>query len=223
MVVSPSASSWLEAVDRTVTGSQTHPIGVLRVASVAGPGLTRAGAEARTIAGTWSGTAITGLGANTGAVTTVLGTHDIVHIAAHGRHEPENPLFSSLRLVDGPLFAYELDSTIGMASCVVLSACEVGLSTLRPGNEALGLTSVLLQLGAGSVLAGVARVADDVAAQVMERMHRFMVAGVDSATALARAQVAAGPDDVAAPFVCFGSSWAAPRTNWPNTVCSGHR
>jgi CHAT domain-containing protein len=186
---------------------------VARVASVAGPGLARADVEAQTIAGTWSGTAMTGSGASTGAVTTVLGTHDVVHIAAHGRHEPENPMFSSLRLVDGPLFAHELDSTPRMASCVVLSACEVGLSTLRPGNEALGLTNVLLQLGARSVLAGVARVADDVAAEVMESMHRFMAAGVDSATALARAQVAAGRDDAAAPFVCFGSSWAAPRTS----------
>jgi CHAT domain-containing protein len=98
-----------------------------------------------------------------------------------------------------------------MASCVVLSACELGLSTLRPGNEALGLTSVLLHLGARSVLAGVARVADDVAAEVMEQTHQLMAAGLDSATALAKAQVAAGRDDAAAPFVCFGSSWTASR------------
>ena len=220
VVVSPSASSWFEAADRTTTQPRTQPLTepkthppVWRVASVAGPGLTRADAEARTIAGTWSGTAMTGSDASAGAVTKVLGTHDVVHIAAHGRHEPENPLFSSLRLVDGPLFAHELDSTTRMASCVVLSACEVGLSTWRPGNEALGLTNVLLQLGARSVLAGVARVADDVAAEVMEHMHQLMAAGVDSAAALARAQVVAARDDAPAPFVCFGSSWAAPRTS----------
>ena len=216
VVVSPSASSWFEAADRTtarlLTQRQTQPKShppVWRVASVAGPGLTRADAEARAIARTWSGTAMTGPGASTGAVTRVLGTHDVVHIAAHGRHEPENPLFSSLRLVDGPLFAHELDSSTRMASCVVLSACEVGLSTWRPGNEALGLTNVLLQLGARSVLAGVARVADDVAAQVMEHMHQLMAAGVDSAAALAQAQVEAGRDEAASPFVCFGSTWAA--------------
>lgn len=220
VVVSPSASSWFEAADRTTTQPRTQPLTepkthppVWRVASVAGPGLTRADAEARTIAGTWSGTAMTGSDASAGAVTKVLGTYDVVHIAAHGRHEPENPLFSSLRLVDGPLFAHELDSTTRMASCVVLSACEVGLSTWRPGNEALGLTNVLLQLGARSVLAGVARVADDVAAEVMEHMHQLMAAGVDSAAALAQAQVAAARDDAPAPFVCFGSSWAAPRTS----------
>ena len=216
VVVSPTASSWFEAADRTTAPPQTQPLKkpkthppVWRVASVAGPGLTRADAEARTIAGTWSGTAMTGSGASVGAVTKVLGTHDVVHIAAHGRHEPENPLFSSLRLVDGPLFAHELDSATRMASCVVLSACEVGLSTWRPGNEALGLTNVLLQLGARSVVAGVARVADDVAAEVMEHMHQLMAGGADSASALARAQAAAGRDKAVPPFVCFGSSWAA--------------
>ena len=217
VVVSPSASSWFAAVDRSTTESQTHLGGGPRVASVAGPGLTRADAEAGTIADTWSGTLMTGQRASTSAVTAVLGTHDVVHIAAHGRHEPDNPLFSSLRLADGPLFAHELDSTAQMASCVVLSACEVGLSTLRPGNEALGLTSALMQFGARSVLAGVARVADDLAADVMERMHRLMTAGADSATALARASVATGRDDEVAPFVCFGSSWTAPTAS-PNSV-----
>ena len=217
VVVSPSASSWFAAVDRSTTESQTHLGGGPRVASIAGPGLTRADAEAGTIADTWSGTLMTGQRASTSAVTAVLGTHDVVHIAAHGRHEPDNPLFSSLRLADGPLFAHELDSTAQMASCVVLSACEVGLSTLRPGNEALGLTSALMQLGARSVLAGVARVADDLAADVMERMHRLMTAGADSATALARASVATGRDDEVTPFVCFGSSWTAPTAS-PNSV-----
>jgi CHAT domain len=211
VVVSPNASSWLQAVEQTATDPQKHPAGEPRVAAIAGPGLSRAEAEARAVAGTWSGTAMTGPGASTRAVTTVLGTHDIVHVAAHGTHDLESPLFSSLRLVDGPLFAHELDVARQMASCVVLSACELGLSTLRPGNEALGLTSVLLHLGARSVLAGVGRVADDVAAEVMEHTHQLMAAGVDSATALARAQVAVSRNDAPAPFVCFGSSWTASR------------
>jgi len=184
------------------------------VAAVAGPGLIRAQAEARSVAAAWSGTALTGPGASTSAVIGVLGTHDVVHIAAHGRHEHENPLFSSLRLADGPLFAHELDSTSRVASCVMLSACEAGLSTSRPGNETLGLTSVLLQLGTRSVLAGVARVADEVAADVMEQTHRLMAGGLDSAASLAQAQLTVGTDRAPAPFVCFGSSYAAPLERW---------
>ena len=60
------------------------------------------------------------------------------------------------------------------APCVVLSACEAGLATVRPGDEGLGLTSVLLHLGSRSVLAGVARVRDDVAARVMAQVHAAM-------------------------------------------------
>jgi hypothetical protein len=41
-------------------------------------------------------------------------------------------------------------------------------------------------------------------------LHELMAAGVDSATALAHAQVAAARDGAIAPFVCFGSSWTAP-------------
>jgi CHAT domain-containing protein len=129
----------------------------------------------------------------------------LVHVAAHGRHQTENPLFSSIRLADGPLFAYELDRA---APHVILSACELGLATIRPGDEALGLTSVLLQLGSRCVVAGVARVHDDVAAEVMARYHRGLSAGRDSAEALA----AALPErlDHPAPFTCFGAPWRNP-------------
>lgn len=126
----------------------------------------------------------------------------IVHLAAHGRHQTDNPLFSSIRLADGPLFAYELDRS---AEHVILSACELGLATVRPGDEALGLTSVLLHLGARSVVAGVARVGDAAAEQVMQRYHTRLAAGADSAAALAGAletDLASPP-----PFVCFGAPW----------------
>ena len=33
-----------------------------------------------------------------------------MHVAAHGTHQQESPLFSSVRVADGPLYAYELDA-----------------------------------------------------------------------------------------------------------------
>jgi len=89
---------------------------------------------------------------------------------------------------------------------VVLSACELGRATIRPGDEALGLTSVLLRLGTRSVVSGVARVHDHVAADVMTRYHRDLAKGVDSAQALADA--CAVEKDLPAPFVCFGAAWS---------------
>jgi CHAT domain-containing protein len=89
----------------------------------------------------------------------------------------------------------------------VLSACELGLATIRPGDEGLGLTSVLLRLGTHSVVAGVARVEDEVAARTMIAYHQRLAAGADSAAALAEATTALD-GAAAAPFVCFGAAWS---------------
>ena len=138
------------------------------------------------------------------ALVSALSSATVVHVAAHGQHHAENPLFSLIRLVDGPLFAYELDHTSRASEHVVLSACELGQATIRAGDEALGLTSVLLRLGSRSVISGVARVPDDVAAEVMTGYHAALADGVDSAAALADACARSGTP---APFVCFGAAW----------------
>lgn len=201
-VVTPAAATWLRT--RAEPGRTVRPT----VVAVAGPGLRRAEQEAAEISRTWTdGGLLVGAGATTAAARSALASSDLLHVAAHGQHRADSPLFSSLRLADGPLYAYELDAGAGIAPCVTLSACEAGLATLRPGDEGLGLTHVLLNLGARSVVAGVARVRDDVAAETMTRVHASMAAGLDSATALARAQLAGDPDAPPAPFVCFGSTW----------------
>ncbi|MGH2734046.1 MAG: CHAT domain-containing protein, partial [Actinomycetota bacterium] len=199
VVVASGATAW------TRSRARTRAEGPPTVAVVAGPGLHRAEDEASRVHDTWAGSSLlAGDQATTGRVGRALAEADVVHVAAHGRHQAESPLFSSIRLADGPLYAYELDAESRLAGCVVLSACEAGLSTVGPGEEGLGLTSVLLHLGAQSVLAGVANVRDDVAAEVMEHAHRSMARGVDSAAALASAQAqCAAP----APFVCFGAAW----------------
>lgn len=114
-------------------------------------------------------------------------------------------MFSSLSLTSGPLFAYELDQRPQLPEHVVLSACDAGQSTAR-ATETLGLTSVLLQLGTACVVAGVARVHDDTAAQIMTAYHRELVRGAGAAEALctAAAQVVEP-----SPFVCFGTAWRA--------------
>ena len=92
-----------------------------------------------------------------------------------------------------------------MAPHVVLSACELGQATTRPGDEALGWTRVLLALGSRCVVAGVSQVADDRAREVMVDYHRRLAGGDDAATALAGAT----EHGSVVPFVCFGSSWRA--------------
>lgn len=208
VVVVPSGTAWLMA---RPDGSPANVAGQpprerCQVRAFAGPGLAHAEAEAAAVAATWSGaSALVGPDAHRAAVKAALADARMVHLAAHGTHHAENPLFSSIRLADGPVFAYELDHTAGSAEHVVLSACELGQATIRPGDETLGLTSVLLRLGTRSVISGVAKVHDQVAAEVMLRYHKSLADGTDSDRALAEA--CALSDDLPAPFVCFGAAW----------------
>jgi CHAT domain-containing protein len=151
---------------------------------------------------------VTGEAATTTAFREAVGSATLLHVAAHGVHQPENPLFSFVRMADGPAFAHELDEAGRAPDHVVLSACEVGLATVRPGDEPLGLASALLRLGTRGVVAGVARVGDEAAADVMAAYHDLVAGGEDSATALARA-LAGVAADVPPAFVHFGAGWSA--------------
>jgi tetratricopeptide (TPR) repeat protein len=197
VVVTPSVTAWLRAASAATPRSR-------RVVAIAGPGVGRGADEAAGVARTWAQRRprrLTGDQATAAAVTDALGGARLAHVAAHGVHQTENPLFSSVRLADGPLFAHELDQSARMPDHVVLSACELGLATVRPGDEALGLTSVLLHLGTRCVVAGVARVGDESAASTMAGYHDRLRAGHDSALALAET-LAELPRPQ--PFVCFG-------------------
>lgn len=180
-VVAPSVRHWL-------SHAGTAPAVPHRVTAVAGPGLTLAEREAHEVAGLWpGGTALVGREATAARTADLLASPGIVHLAAHGRHEAENPLFSSVRLADGPLFAHELDAAGRPPHLVLLSACEVGRATVRAGGEALGLASVLLRTGVACVVAAIAPLPDEVALGVMTRTHELLRAGVPVATALVAA------------------------------------
>jgi hypothetical protein len=198
VVVAPSATAWLAASSSEGRGGNS-------VVAMAGPDLARSEEEVVAIGKLWPRAKVfAGADSRRDQLVSALSSATLVHVAAHGQHQAENPLFSSVRLADGHLFAYELDHTTRAAEHVVLSACELGQATIRAGDESLGLTSVLLRLGTRSVISGVARVHDDVAAEVMTGYHAALAAGVDSAQALASA---CAESKTPAPFVCFGSTW----------------
>jgi len=171
------------------------------VVALAGPGLRHAEEEVRMVAARWpSGQVRTGEEASCGAAAQALREAAVVHLAAHGHHEVDNPVFSWVRLADGPLFAHELEGERLPGSVVVLSACEVGRVTERPGGEALGLASVLLRLGARAVVAALAPLRDELAAEVMPLVHDALADGAAPADALA----AAGAQvEIPVPLSCF--------------------
>jgi CHAT domain-containing protein len=169
---------------------------------VAGPGIERGEAEVCAIAALRPhATVHTGPEATAGAALAALSEVTVAHLAAHGRHQPENPLFSSLELAGGPLMGYDLQSLARTPPLVVLSACDLGLTDVRPGDETIGMATAMLYAGSSTVIASVGRVADDVAMAVMSAYHGRLGAGEPPAVALASVL----PTDVPVGFVCFGA------------------
>lgn len=200
VTVARSATAWVHARDRDgpSTGSRAPLL-------VCGPDLERAADEITQVGALWPGSVrLTGPAATGESVVRAMTEHRLVHVAAHGVHESANPLFSALRLVDGPLFGYDLVRCPSLPRDVVLSACDLGLATATGQGEGLGMSAALLHLGVRSVIASVARVGDDVAREAMVAHHRRLAQGAAPAEALA--QALADPDLVT-PFVCFGRGW----------------
>ncbi|MCR6648331.1 MAG: CHAT domain-containing tetratricopeptide repeat protein [Cellulomonas sp.] len=198
-VVAPSVHHWMRYSGAGLPGAP--------VTAAAGPGLVHAADEARRVADLWPGArALVDDDASVATVAEALSSPGIVHLAAHGRHEPDNPLFSSLRLADGPLFAHELDAGGEVPDLVLLSSCEVGRATIRHGGEALGLASVLLRTGVGCVVAAIAPLPDETAMRVMTSVHERLAAGVPVAEAVAAAcdEHERSQGDLV-PLVCLGA------------------
>ncbi len=198
VVVARSATAWARGL--------SPPVATPDVAAIGGPDLPAADEEVRRVADRWPRAALVPAGnSSAAALRDALVGADVVHVAAHGLHHQESPLFASVRMADGPLFVHDLELSGVGAAHVILSSCDVGRSTVRPGDEPLGLAAGMLALGARSVVAAVCRVPDAVAAAVMDRYHRRLAAGDPSDVALAAA--AGEGEELGRAFVVAGSPW----------------
>jgi tetratricopeptide (TPR) repeat protein len=193
-----SASEW---VARRASPHQFATAGL-----VAGPRLARAAHEVSVASTHWSGaTLLTGGEATASRVSELAGKVDLLHLAAHGHHVVDNPLFSNLELVDGPWFGYDLDQLPQVPETVILSACELGATTIRRGDELLGLTTAWLHAGARCVIASPASVSDEVAAGILPDVHAELARGLPPADALAAAT--AKHPELLSTFQCYGAGW----------------
>jgi hypothetical protein len=199
VTVCPSASWWLAASHRGPPAGQAQETPPF---VAAGPDLEHAAAEVAEIANVYPGCEpLVGQEATVSATLRALDGAWLAHLAAHGHHERENVLFSNLDLADGPLMAYDVGQLATAPHHVVLSACDVGRTVVRPGDEVLGFTAALLYVGTATVISAVSRVADYAALSIMTRYHQALRAGARPAEALARAAETVP----FSPFVCFGS------------------
>lgn len=195
-----SATAWVLARASAVDTADP-PV----VRALAGPDLPRAVDEVAAVMARWNESAAGGL-ASASELHEALRTADIVHVAAHGTHRGESPLFSSVRLADGPVFAHELVQRV-RAGLVVLSACDVGQQAIRAGDEPLGFAAALLDAGVRVVVGSVAPIRDDVAAQVGAGVHDRLMAGDPPAVAVAHVTAAAWDSGQVVPLVVLGDGW----------------
>jgi tetratricopeptide (TPR) repeat protein len=171
----------------------SSPRPLRRAAVVAGPRVARAEDEAHAVARSHGGALVlTGDDATVGSTTAAAGQVDLLHVAAHGRHSADNPMFSGLELTDGILFGYDVDLIGTVPDTVVLSACELGRSAVRWRDEAIGMTRVWLHAGARCVIASPVLIPDAAAADLLPVVHERIAAGHSPAVALADAAITTG-------------------------------
>lgn len=198
LTVPTSATRWLELVGQP-RGKPS------RIGLVAGPRVERAVDEITRAAAAWTAVdLLEGDDANAAKVGEVAARVDVLHLAGHGVHAGDHPLFSAVELADGPWFGHDIDLLPHTPSVVVLSACELGQASVLHGEESVGMTAAWLHAGARTVLSSPALVADEVACDALAHWHRLVASGAAPAEALA--DVVAGTDGVV-PFVCFGAGW----------------
>jgi len=93
------------------------------------------------------------------------GEFDMIHFAAHGVFDPEDPLNSALLLAgdaagSGWLRARDLYNLNLNADLVTLSACETALGKITKGDDVVGFTRGFLYAGAGSIVSTLWKVDD---------------------------------------------------------------
>lgn len=203
--VAPSARLWLRARDCERTG---------HIVFVGGPQLSSEQAEVtanrtRYAAGPARVRTLSGPRATAAAVTRALDGAGLAHFAAHGDFRADAPLFSSLRLHDGPLYLYDLQRLSRPPHTVILSACDVGDTQAVGVDEGLGLVTGLLGLGTSAVLASTVPVNDAAAVVVTGHLHDALAGGADLPTAWLAARRHTRADPLAAFTAASFTAWGA--------------
>jgi CHAT domain-containing protein len=162
-----------------------------------------------------------GAEARTGSASTEAGVREAlragssVHIASHGSHNSQNPLFSGMIVGsvshartadDGRLEVHEILGVRATSRLVFLSGCETALgsgadSAFEPGSDEGSLAQAFLIAGAQTVVATLWRVDDAESVDLATVFYRQIRLGASPAEALAIAQRNA--------IGLSGYSWAA--------------
>jgi CHAT domain-containing protein len=112
---------------------------------------------------------------------------DLIHLAAHGGFHPENPAFSFVQLVDGPLYLDDLRDLRFRGTTVVLSACLSGAAQAPAGEEWIGFGRTFLQSGARAAVVSLWPIEDRATSDLMDHFYESHAAGSPPSEALGEA------------------------------------
>jgi CHAT domain-containing protein len=169
--VAPSAGAWMRAHAAAVPDRR-------HVTLARGPGLASDGAEVPLVARLYDDVTVLADGQATAEnVLRALDGAWLAHIAAHGIFRADSPLFSSLRMQDGPLTVYDFERLNRAPYRLVLSSCDSGVLAPAGANELLGLVSSLLPLGTAGIIAAIVPLNDQAVVPLMVDLHRHLRAG----------------------------------------------
>ncbi len=188
--VAPSASAWMRA--HQAPEPRHHHVTLAR-----GPGLATDGAEVPMVARMYDDvTVLEDAAATADKVLSALDGAWLAHIAAHGIFRADSPLFSSLRMHDGPLTVYDFERLQRAPYRLVLSSCDSGMLAPAGANELLGLVSSLLPLGTAGIVAGIVPLNDRALVPLMVDLHRCLRAGQTLAESLYSVRLGLADDPV---------------------------
>jgi tetratricopeptide (TPR) repeat protein len=169
--IAPSAGAWMR-------GHAAPPPSRHHVTLARGPGLTTDGAEVPVVARLYDDVTVLADGeATSKKVLHALDGAWLAHIAAHGTFRTDSPMFSSLRMHDGPLTVYDFEQLHRAPYRLVLSSCDSGVLASAGADELLGLVSSLLPLGTVGIIAAIVPLNDNAVVPVMLDLHRYLRAG----------------------------------------------
>ena len=138
---------------------------------------------------------LVGKSATESAVWSKAGGANFLLLAAHGKYNRVNPLYSSIYLAaddknNGRLEVHEIYGLDLRANTnlVVLSACETHVGKLSRGDEVVGMNRAFLYAGTPAVIASLWSVDDEATGLLMQRFFTHLRDGMSAAEALQKAQ-----------------------------------
>lgn len=139
----------------------------------------------------------------------ILGSCDVIHLAAHAQVNDQYPWHSTIRLSpDNRAGDLRADKIAGMhlpARLAVLSGCESARGRILSGEGVQGLGGAFLSAGVPAVVATLWPVDDEATTTLMKSFYEELANGNDAASSLRRAQMTLQRDQrTADPFFWAG-------------------